>query len=226
MPLLTGKYLDLATRLSNTDDAPGMKYGELLLELGSPGAVLQFLDVIYVTMEHLEKQAMERGLRFNDNHPTLDQPESEDYTEGQYRLLAWDGGFDLAEVTVNGLSVGPILIFSGNEGPSGYGKTVYRPVGYTDYIVWHRCNTLTLYEHGFDHAPDQVIEVTIGVLQLEDFIAWLQKQPCTIKEAKRDLFTHTYKLEVSAADYDKVSTELTYRSSINPHHAFKDNPYE
>lgn len=150
MPLLTDKYLDLATRLSDTNDTPGVTYGELLLELGSPTNVLQFINTIAEVMECLEQQAMERGQRFVDNHPSLHQSESEDYVEGRYRLLAWDGDFNLAEVTINELPVDTVLMFIGNEGPGGFGKTIYRPVGYTDYIAWYRTNTLELYAYGYE----------------------------------------------------------------------------
>lgn len=147
---LTGISLELAARLSDTDDTPpGMTYGELLLKLGSPQAVLQLMDDILEVQDNLEAQAMKLGLRFNDNLPTLHQPESDDWTDGQYPLLAWDGGFDLAYASNELMLEHPILMFVGNEGPGGSGKTVYRPVGYTDYIAWHRCEALTLYEHGF-----------------------------------------------------------------------------
>lgn len=132
---LVGIGYDLAVEMSSVT---GITYGRLLYNLGTPAAVLDYINTINQLIDNLSDAHANIGSRFIDNCPWLYQ-NAEEGEMWEDQPIVCDGWFEL----VNGE-----LYYSGNKYTHGVGGHVTRKVHTHDIIEWHRCEPMKSYVKG------------------------------------------------------------------------------
>lgn len=131
---LVGKGAQIAQMLS----ADGADYSHMIMWLGSPIAVYDYLSALASLIDNLGERAEAQGTRFTDNWPWLRQ-EGEEGEIWNGQPVVCDGWFEMKEGE---------LWFSGNEFTHGGGKKVSRKIRERDIIVWYRCEDMSKYKGG------------------------------------------------------------------------------